>query len=192
MNVFRVYGAAVNSAVSNGGILTINGLARVSNGPTSEFSSVFQDYGTLSYTLNTTNINLSPPNNTFPAGYSESLSFGTNFGGGLTITSLYYNIFASSTLAFELPPANTATTCTIFGYVYNEIENVVLNVFKNKQWFYLTFCPIDSALSLSSSNANVKFLNPQYPNVFTNGFSLGSILSYGISNQIGNLRAFKS
>lgn len=53
-------------------------------------------------------------------GYANTFNPNGQYGCGVTITSFYYNIFSSSTLAFESPPANTATTCTIFGYVYNE------------------------------------------------------------------------
>jgi hypothetical protein len=72
--------------------------------------------------LDIVNMYANPTNNTFKfsGGTSESSSnFGTSFGAGYTITSFYYNIFESSTLMWQIPPANTATTCTIFGYIYN-------------------------------------------------------------------------
>lgn len=76
--------------------------------------------GGFSTYLNTTNMYSNPTNNTFVYGNSDSSNtFGTYFGAGYTIASFYYNIFASSTVAWNTPPANTATTCTLFGYVYN-------------------------------------------------------------------------
>ena len=74
----------------------------------------------MGYTFNTTNVVLNPPNNTFTYGYTRpSMTQGTFFGAGVTITSLYYNIFSSSMLSFEKPPSNTADTCLVFGYTYN-------------------------------------------------------------------------
>ena len=134
----------------------------------------------------------SPTNNTFTYSNSDtSVTFGTNFGAGYTITSFYHNIFASSTLQWDQPPANTATTCSIFGYVYNELQSPGSNAYKNGQWMYVGFCPIDSLFNLQSSAANIDFLNPQYPLYFTNGFDLRSVLTYAYSNAVGYLRAFR-
>lgn len=133
----------------------------------------FATYGSFNCTLNTANMYSNPTNNTFAYGNSDnSLSFGTAYGAGYTITSFYYNIFASSTVQFDVPPPNTATTCTIFGYVYNEIQSLGSNAFKNGQWIYTAFCPIDAAFNLQNSGANINLLNPQYPLAFTNGFRL--------------------
>ena len=83
-------------------------------------SSNFVSYGSFSQYLNTTNMYSNINNNTFVAGNTDNVnSFGSAYGGGYTITSFFYNIFASSTLSWSSPPANTATTCTVFGYVYN-------------------------------------------------------------------------
>lgn len=155
-----------------------------------DLSSPTLTSGELTYALNVSNIVLSPGNNTFVKGYSRTgLTYGTYYGAGITITSLYYNIFASSTLAFETPPANTASTCVIFGYVYN--EQVSGNMFRDKQSIYTAFCPIDSTFDLTSSAGNINFINPQYPNVFTNGFPLQSVLTYGYSDEKGNLLDYK-
>ena len=102
LSVYRLYGASVTSSIS-GLIPSINLL--VSNAgltsPNADFSNIAHTNGWMSYTLNVSNIISSPPNNTFSAGYSRpGLTYGTYFGSGITITSLYYNIFSSSTLAF--------------------------------------------------------------------------------------------
>lgn len=134
----------------------------------------------------------SATNNTFTYGNSDtSNAFGTTFGAGYTITSFYYNIFASSTLQWNQVPSNTASTCTTFGYVYNEIRGNTANAYKDKQWFYLAFCPIDSSLNLQSSAANIDFINPQYPSFLTKDFNLRSLLTYAYSNQAGYFRAYR-
>ena len=111
VSVYRLFGSAVTSHIDSGSIEAINGLSV-------RGSSYFNDYmtstdvstyaGSISYVLNTTNIYENPPNNTFTGGYSATITNNGKFGAGVTITSLYYNIFESSTLAFEEPPANTA------------------------------------------------------------------------------------
>ena len=84
-------------------------------------ASSFALSGSFTQYLNTTNMYSNINNNTFVAGNSDSvaINFGSSYGAGYTITSFFYNIFASSTLSWSSPPANTATTCTVFGYVYN-------------------------------------------------------------------------
>lgn len=135
-----------------------------------------------------------PHNNTFTYGNLDTASdalYGTMFGAGYTITSYYYNIFASSTLSWNQPPANTATTCTVFGYVYNELNDTTNNAYKDKRWSYAAFCPIDSYLNLSSPVSNIDFLNPQYPTYFTYRYYLTSVLAYGYSDPSGILRAYR-
>ena len=92
-----------------------------SNSINSYFTDSYRTFSsTFDYALNTTNIVDNPPNNTFNFGYDGSDTYGTMFGAGVTLTSFYYNIFESSTIAFETPPENTAETCSLFGYIYNE------------------------------------------------------------------------
>ena len=105
------------------------------------------------------------------------------------MTSFYYNIFESSTLAFEEPPDSTAETCVIFGYIYNEQTSG--NAERDGKWVYTAFCPIDGSLSMNNANGNIHFYNPQYPNVFTTGFPLYSMLAYGISQPDGQLVHYK-
>lgn len=122
--VYRLFGPIVTGSVS-GAISTINGLTRNSGGsgatPNVELSAnSFATSGSFGVALNTTNMYSSPTNNTFTYSNSDSsVTFGTSYGAGYTITSFYHNIFASSTLQWDQPPSNTATTCTLFGYVYN-------------------------------------------------------------------------
>ena len=186
LSVYRLYGASVNSAVS-GVIGSINGMVNNAlTSPDADFTASNTNGGAfMSYALDVSKITATPPNNTFSFGYSRSVTFGTYFGAGITITSLYYNIFASSTLAFEKPPTNTAETCVVFGYTYNEIISPGTNPFRNKQNIYTVFCPIDSTINLNAADGNIVFRNPQYPNVFTNGFPLRSILTYGFSARTG-------
>lgn len=193
MSVYRLFGTVVTGSVT-GAISNINGLSRRgSNYFTNYFSSnnpPSYSGTSLSYYLNTSNINSNPPNNTFAYGYSGSFTFNSQYGCGVTLTSLYYNIFSSSTVAFETPPANTAKTCTIFGYVYNE-QTAGQNLDRNGQWIYTAFCPIDSTLNMNGPDGNIHFMNPQYPNVFTTNYHLRSVLTYGISDPAGQLVHFK-
>jgi hypothetical protein len=53
------------------------------------------------------------------------------------------------------------------------------------------FCPIDGTLNLNGPDGNIHFYNPQYPNVFTTGYQLRTVLSYGISDQTGQLVHYK-
>ena len=148
--------------------------------------------GTFNYYINTTNIVENPPNNTFRYGYSTNYNstYGVKFGAGVTLTSLYYNIFESSTLAFETPPENTAETCTVFGYIYNE-QTLGNNLHRDGQWVYTAFCPVDAPMNLYSTSGNIQFNNPQYPLVFTKGFPLRGILTYAYSQPTGVLMAYK-
>ncbi len=191
LSVYRLYGAGVTRAINTAGIPTINSLARNSGGtgatPDISLSSSFATSGGFSSSLNTTNMYSSPTNNTITFGNSDgTAAFGSYFGAGYTITSFFFNIFAGSTLSWAQPPANTATTCTTFGYVYNTGA-----VYKSGQWIYVAFCPIDSSFVIHSSAANIIFLNPQYPSYFTNGYPLRSVLTIAYSDQNGYLKAYR-
>jgi len=56
---------------------------------------------------------------------------------------------------------------------------------------YVAFCPIDSSFNLQTSAANINFINPQYPLVFTNNFPLNSVMTLAYSGQNGALRAYR-
>jgi hypothetical protein len=121
LSVYRLFGASVNSLIT-GVIGSVNSLTTTAlTVPDADFTQSNTDGGSyINYALNVINIIASPPNNTFSFGYlRSSLTYGTTFGAGVTLTSLYYNIFASSTLAFEKPPTNSSSTCIVFGYTYN-------------------------------------------------------------------------
>lgn len=103
VSVYRLFGTVVTGSIT-GSIGTINGLIKrpnnlfgvyLSNASPGSYSSTG-----LGYYLNTTNINSNPPNNTFVYGYSGVFTFNGQYGCGITLTSLYYNIFSSSTVAF--------------------------------------------------------------------------------------------
>ena len=193
LSVYRLYGPIVTASVS-GSLPTVNSLART--GSTSinmEMSSTaYATSGSFNFRLNTSNMYSNPTNNTFVYTNSDSSStFGTYFGAGYTIASFFFNIFASSTLSWATPPANTATTCTVFGYIYNELQSPGSNLFKNGQWTYIAFCPIDDTFNMNSAAANVDFLNPQYPLQFTTGFLLRGVLTMAYSNENGYLRAYR-
>lgn len=182
--VYRLFGPVVTASVLSA-LGAINGLARrSSNSPDMELSAnSYAEAGSFGMNLNTTNMYSSPTNNTFTYSNSDSTNtFGTYFGGGYTITCFYYNIFASATLSWATPPANTATTCTIFGYIYNELQSPGSNLYKTGRWIYTAFCPIDSAFAINSPVANIDFINPQYPLYFTNGFLLRSVLAIAYSS----------
>lgn len=65
------------------------------------------------------------------------------------------------------------------------------NAIRNKQPIYTVFCPIDSTINLNSADGNIVFRNPQYPNVFTSGYAMRGILTYGFSNKNGDLYDYK-
>ncbi len=104
--VYRLFGTVVTGSII-GPISAINGLSRRGSNYFTTSSSYFLNnsvssysgYG-ISYYINTTNINSNPPNNTFIYGYSGTFTFNSQYGCGVTISSLYYNIFSSSTVAF--------------------------------------------------------------------------------------------
>lgn len=79
----------------------------------------------------------------------------------------------------------------VFDYKYNEIMSPGTNTIRDKQFIFTVFCPIDSPLSMNTADANIVFKNPQYPNVFTKGFPLSSILTYAYSDRKGQLIDFK-
>lgn len=96
LSVYRVFGPMVTGSVATG-LINVNNVGLFGLTDSNEGSWVD---GNIGYTLNVSNIIDNPPNNSFTGGYPNWLSFGTTFGAGVTITSLYYNLFASSTLAF--------------------------------------------------------------------------------------------
>lgn len=121
LSVYRLFGPTVTGSIT-GALPSVNSLARTgSTFIDMEWSSWnVVSSGSFGVSLNTSNMYSNPTNNTFTYSNTDSSSsFGTYFGGGYTITSFYYNIFSSATLQWASPPANTATTCTKFGYVYN-------------------------------------------------------------------------
>ena len=103
VSVYRLFGTVATGSVS-GSLSNINGLTtRGSNyfGTyfTNTYPSSYTGYG-VNYYINTTNINSNPPNNTFVFGYSGGITINGQYGCGVTLTSLYYNIFSSATVAF--------------------------------------------------------------------------------------------
>lgn len=201
LSVYRLFGPVVTGKVQGTTIGTLNGLT--SSAPGTQLSSIdftassWSAYGSFLYAINTSNIQDSPPNNTFQLSSSgldtsnSNNAYGSGlYGGGVTLTSFNYNIFASAIIKFNSAPANTATTCSIFSYVYNEIENVANNVERSGKYVYSAFCPIDDSFSLSTTAANVVFTYPQYPSYFVTGFPLSTVLAYGYSNAKGILQAY--
>ena len=194
VSVFRLFGSVVTNHIDSGSITSINGLNIRSNQWDSYFTNTGNPNsfaGSINYSLNTSNIYENPPNNTFTYGYtSGAFSINGQYGAGVTITSFYYNIFDSATLAFESPPPDTAATCVIFGYVYNE-QTVGQNLDRDGQWVYTAFCPIDGTIALNTAAGNIQFYNPQYPEVFTRSFPLMSVLTYAISQPDGQMVDYK-
>lgn len=93
LSVFRLYGTSVTESIS-GSISYINSMTTSSNTINSYFtSSSYSFSSTFNYALNTSNIVDSPPNNTFNFGYYGTITYGSMFGAGVTLTSFYYNIF---------------------------------------------------------------------------------------------------
>lgn len=198
LSVFRLFGPSVNNAVRSTTIGTLNGLSSSFSGTqltNIDFTATsWAASGSFSYNINTSNIYDNPPNNTFLVGSNSVASAATygsgSYGAGVTITSFNANIFASAVVKFNSPPNNTATTCSIFNYVYNEIQNPGANVERTGKYVYIAFCPIDDTFSLSSTAANIVFTYPQYPNTYVTGFPLSTALAYGYSNKIGLLQAY--
>ncbi len=178
---------------------TLNGLTVSNLGlPSIDFTSTAWAHGSrgFTYALNTSNIVASPPSNTFLKGSNDIASwFGDTYGGGyygagITITSFNYNIFQAATVKFTTPPANTATTCSIFSYVYNEINNPGNNAERTGKYNYAAFCPIDDTFDINAAMANIIFTNPTYPNYFVTGFPLQTVIAYSYSNKLGQLKAY--
>jgi len=96
LSVYRIFGPVVASSIV-GALTSINGLA-LAGSPNSDQTST--SYGAIDYAINASKIIDNPPNNTISYGYLNGLTYGTYFGLGVTLTSLYYNIFDSSTLQF--------------------------------------------------------------------------------------------
>jgi hypothetical protein len=201
LSVYRLFGPTVSGTIKNTAIGTLNGLSSSFSGTqltNIDFtSSSWSAYGSFTYTLNTSNIQDNPPNNTFQLASSSLDTTNSNnaygnglYGGGITLTSFNYNIFTAAIVKFNSPPANTASTCSIFSYVYNEIQNGASNVERSGKYVYIAYCPIDDTFSLGSTNANIVFTFPQYPTYFVAGFPLQTVLAYGYSNAKGILQAY--
>lgn len=190
--VYRLFGPTVIGSVV-GTIPTINGLSRLTNTPNIDMTTDSYTNGiSFGVGLDVTNMYATPTNNTFTASNSESSNnFGSTFGAGYTITSLFHNIFEQSTLNWQNPPANTATTCTIFTYIYNEIQSVGSNTHRHKKPIHTVFCPIDAPFAVNSAAANIHFLNPNYPLTFTTGFYFRSVITIAYSDQAGFLKAYR-
>ena len=108
MSVYRLFGSVVTGSTS-GSLTSVNSMLRHSPAINSDFTSTYVTYGSyMGYYLNTSNVIASPPDNTFAYGYANTITVNNQYGAGVTLTSLYYNIFEASTVAFENPPANTA------------------------------------------------------------------------------------
>lgn len=102
VSVYRLFGPVVTGSIT-GTLTAVNGMTRHSNNGNmnSDFSYYYVTYGNyLSYSLNRSNVLLSPPDNTFGYGYQNTITVSNQYGGGVTLTSLYYNIFEASTLYF--------------------------------------------------------------------------------------------
>ena len=56
---------------------------------------------------------------------------------------------------------------------------------------YTAFCPIDSTFDMNVAGANIDFINPQYPLVFTNNYPLRALITLAFSNQVGYIRAYR-
>lgn len=198
LSVYRLFGPVVTGTVKGTTIGTLNGLTSSFSGTqltNIDFTSMsWTATGSFSYNINGSNIYDNPPNNTFLIGSNTVASGATygngSYGAGVTITSFNYNIFASAIVKFNSPPNNTASTCSIFSYVYNEIENVANNVERSGKYVYIAFCPIDDNFSMTTTGANIVFNYPQYPNAFVSGFPLTTVLAYGYSSKIGLLQAY--
>ena len=195
LSVYRLFGPTITGSVQGGSIGTLNGLG---TGycclGSMDMTATSWVYGgnSFSYGLNTSNIQDNPPNNTFLMGsntvFNSYAPNGSYWGSAITITSFNYNIFASATVKFNSPPSNTATTCSIFSYVYNEL--VAGNTDRTGKYVYVAYCPIDSYMNLGTTAANIVFNNPQYPNYFVSGFPIQTVLAYSYSDNYGILRAY--
>lgn len=79
----------------------------------------------------------------FPSG-----TFNENYSGaGVTITSINYNVFKSSTLGFNSPPYGVATTCKKFSYIFNNVLSFSQCTDFDKLRVYTVFCPVDAVFS---------------------------------------------
>lgn len=190
LSVFRLFGAAVSSSILIP-IPTINSLTTVApSGLNADFNSTLW-LGTgvtgFQYAIDPILITGTPQNNTAAAsGTPVNIIVNGNYGSGITITSFYYNIFGTAYLKASGPNSG----CTYFWYNYWELSGAI-NVERNGKPVHVMYCPIDSSLSLATSQGDVILLNPQYPSSFSSGFPLQTILAYGLSSPQGLLMAYK-
>lgn len=108
------------------------------------------------------------------------------YGAGVTITSVHYDIFKYARVSF-FRPVTGLSDCTSFSYAR---KNTVEAYLDSKR-IYTCFCPLDAPFDISNTDADIKIENPRYPSEFVEKYPLTPILTYAISDDTGNLLAFK-
>ena len=105
------------------------------------------------------------------------------YGAGITICSKHFNVF------------ETLIDAYVVGYPQLRCQNwkyqTTLSGGASKVTNYAVFCPIDGALALSNSNADIVLDAPLFPLYFVRGFPIHRVLSLAISNADGKLIGFK-
>lgn len=70
------------------------------------------------------------------------------YGAGVTLSSLYYDVFSPSWIGLSIPPFGVTLNCTRFNYTFHD-ATVGYEDFNNKK-IYNVFCPFDASLSTAN------------------------------------------
>ncbi|KAL4471698.1 hypothetical protein ABPG74_008591 [Tetrahymena malaccensis] len=195
LSVYRVYGATVNGVITQP-ITPINGLNQNLFPNTLSFSSLTwqADTGYLAkYTLQTQNVQPFGSTNTlFAADSSTTFPAGTfnptYKGAGVTLCSLYFDVFSPSQLQFASPPYGVIGSCTNFSYTFNDNSNGGLYADYDEKRIYCSFCPIDQPYpNLNTAQGNIVWNNPYFNQYFTANLNIQSIFTYAFSSSVGKI-----
>ncbi|KAL4471699.1 hypothetical protein ABPG74_008592 [Tetrahymena malaccensis] len=192
VNVFRVYGAPTYSNIANpinpifSAIITNAALSFTSNqwAVTPSNQSQYKLDMTNVQPLGTANTSIQDQGQVFQ-NHNNNFNPG-QYGAGVTISSLYYNVFGPSTLGFTSPPFGVSQYCTKFNYVYNDI----LGQYPDFDQFtiYNVYCPIDAKLL---GVASITWKNPFFSYQFAYQLQLTPIFMYSFSSGQGKVYSYQ-
>ncbi|EAR94375.3 eukaryotic aspartyl protease family protein (macronuclear) [Tetrahymena thermophila SB210] len=192
VNVFRVYGAPTYSNIAN----PISPIfsAIITNAPLSFTSSQWSvtPANQSQYKLDMTNVQpLGTANTSIQDQGQVYQNHNNNFnpgqsGAGVTISSLYYNVFGPSTLGFTNPPFGVSQYCTKFNYIYNDIIGQYPD--QDKFTIYNVYCPIDAKLL---GTISITWINPFFSYQFAYQLQLTPIFMYSFSSGQGKVYSYQ-
>ncbi|KAL4511931.1 hypothetical protein ABPG72_012776 [Tetrahymena utriculariae] len=192
VNVFRVYGAPTYSNIANpispifSAIITNAALSFASSqwSVTPSNQSQYKLDMTNVQPLGTVNTSIQDQGQVFQ-NHNNNFSPG-QYGAGVTVSSLYYNVFGPSTLGFTNPPFGVSQYCTKFNYVYNDILGQYADF--DKFTIYNVYCPIDAKLL---GIASISWKNPFFSYQFAYQLQLTPIFMYSFSSGQGKVYSYQ-